>query len=97
MPTFVVLTSFTQKGVENIKANPAWLDAFKQAAQRMGVEVKAFYLTMGRFDLVVVVEAPNEATVAKLLLATAALGNLHTETLRAFTEDEYRKIIAELP
>jgi uncharacterized protein with GYD domain len=52
---------------------------------------------MGRYDLVVIVEAPNEATIAKLLLATAALGTVRTETPSAFTEDEYRKLIAELP
>ena len=97
MPTYIVLTNFTQKGIENIKESPTRLAAVKEAAQRMGGEVKAFYLTMGRHDIVLVAEAPNEEALAKLLLSIGAQGNVRTETLRAFTEDEYRKIIAELP
>lgn len=97
MPSFIVLANFTEQGIENIKDSPARLDAAKQAAQRMGGAIKAFYLTMGRHDMVIVAEAPNEETLAKVLLATAAQGSIRTETLRAFTEDEYRKLIAELP
>jgi uncharacterized protein with GYD domain len=63
----------------------------------MGGAIKAFYLTIGRHDMVIIAEAPNEETLAKLLLATAAQGSVRTETLRAFTEDEYRKLISELP
>ena len=97
MPTYIVLASYTQQGVENVKDSPARLDAVKQAAQRMGGAIKAFYLTIGRHDMVIIAEAPNEETLAKLLLATAAQGSVRTETLRAFTEDEYRKLISELP
>jgi uncharacterized protein with GYD domain len=97
MPTYITLTSYTQKGIENIKESPARLDAVKQAARRMGGEVKAFYLTMGQYDIVLVAEAPNEETLAKLLLTIGAQGNVRTQTLRAFTEDEFRKIVAELP
>jgi uncharacterized protein with GYD domain len=74
MPTHVVLVDFTQKGVENIKDSPARLDAVKQAAQRMGGTLKEFYLTMGSHDMVIVAEAPNEETLAKVLLATQRKG-----------------------
>jgi uncharacterized protein with GYD domain len=97
MPTFIVLANFTQQGIEKIKDSPTRLDAAKQAAQRMGGAIKAFYLAMGRYDMVIVAEAPNEETLAKVILATGAQGSIRTETLRAFTEDEYRKLIAELP
>ena len=97
MPTYIILASYTQQGIESIKDSPARLDAVKQAAQRMGGAIKAFYLTIGRHDMVIIAEAPNEETLAKLLLATAAQGSVRTETLRAFTEDEYRKLIGELP
>jgi uncharacterized protein with GYD domain len=63
----------------------------------MGAELKAFYLVMGRYDAVVISEAPNDETVGKLVLMIGAQGNIRTETLRAFTEDEYRKMIAALP
>ena len=97
MATYIGLFSWTQRGIEKVKESPARLDAAKQAAQAMGVEIKAFYLVMGRYDMVVVAEAPDDQTMAKLALATGAQGTVRTETLRAFTEDEYRKIIGSLP
>ena len=97
MPTYIVLANFTQQGIENIKDSPTRLDAVKQAAQRTGGEIKAFYLTMGRYDMVIVAEATSEEALAKVLLATGAQGSVRTETLGAFTEAEYRKLIAELP
>jgi uncharacterized protein with GYD domain len=97
MPTFITLLNFTQQGIEGIKDGPTRLDAAKQAYRAMGAEIKAFYLVMGQYDAVAVVEAPNDETVAKLLLSVGSLGNVRTETLRAFTEDEYRKLVASLP
>jgi uncharacterized protein with GYD domain len=97
MATYIVLSSWTQQGIEKIKESPTRLDAAKQAFRDMGVEVKAFYLVLGRYDTVLVVEAPDDASVAKALLAVAARGNVRTETLRAFTEEEYRDLLAALP
>ena len=97
MATYVVLLNYTQQGIQKIKESPARLDAAKKAFRAMGAELQQWYLVMGRYDAVVIAEAPNDETVAKLALATGALGAVHTETLRAFTEDEYRKIIAALP
>jgi uncharacterized protein with GYD domain len=97
MPTYITLVRYTQKGIENIKDSPARLDAAKKAFRAMGAELKQWYLVMGQYDAVVVSEAPDDETVAKLALAIGSLGSVRTETLRAFTEDEYRKIIAALP
>ena len=97
MATYIVLMSYTQQGIEKIKEGPSRLDRAKQKAQAMGAEVTEFYLTMGRHDVVFVVEAPDDETVAKLNLSFGSRGNVRTETLRAFTEEEYRKIIAALP
>ena len=97
MATYIILTNYTQKGIENIKDSPARLDAAKKAFKAMGAELKQWYLVMGQYDAVVVAEGPDDETVAKLALAIGSLGNVRTETLRAFTEDEYRKIIAALP
>jgi uncharacterized protein with GYD domain len=96
MATYISLIRFTPKGIENIKDSPNRLDAAKQAYQEMGAELKEFYLTMGQFDAVVISEAPDEETVAKLVLSIGSVGAIRTETLRAFTEAEYRKIIAAL-
>jgi uncharacterized protein with GYD domain len=97
MATYISLLSYTQKGAENIKESPARLDAAKKVFQSMGAELKQWYLVMGQYDAVVISEGPDDDTVAKLLLIIGAQGNIHTETFRAFTEEEYRKIIAALP
>src|SRR3990172_8421233 len=78
------------KGVPPVSPRP------KKWAKAAGAELKTYYLTMGRFDEMVIVEAPDDETMAKLAVATAALGNVRTETMRAFTEEEYREIIAGL-
>jgi uncharacterized protein with GYD domain len=97
MPTYIGLARWTQQGVEKVKESPARLEAFKQLVKSAGGELKGFYLVMGEYDIVTVTEAPNDEAVAKVALATASKGSLKTVTLRAFTEDEYRKIIAGLP
>ena len=97
MPTFITLAKWTQQGVEKIKESPARLDAFKQAAQSMGATLKGFYMVNGQYDLVVITEAPDAATMAKIILTTATKGSISTETLHAFTEDEYRKLVSSLP
>ena len=97
MATYVSLIRYTQKGIENVKEGPARLEAAKHAFKEMGAEIKAFYLVTGQYDAVVISEAPNGETVAKLALALGSQGNIRTETLSAYTEDEYRKLIAALP
>jgi uncharacterized protein with GYD domain len=97
MATYIVLLRYTQQGVEKIKESPARLDAAKKAFRAMGAELKQWYLVMGQYDAVVIGEAPDDETVAKLALAIGSQGSIRTETLRAFTEDEYRKLIAALP
>ncbi len=97
MATYIVLLRYTQQGIQKIKEGPARIDAAKKAFRAMGAEMKQFYLVMGRYDAVVIAEAPNDETVAKLALAIGSQGAIQTETLRAFPEDEFRKIIAALP
>ena len=97
MAKYITLVKYTAKGIENVKESPKRLDAFKQLCQSMGVKVDAFYLTMGRYDMIVIVDAPDTATAAKVVLATASGGAIATETLTAFTEEEYRKVISALP
>ena len=97
MATYISLIKLTQQGVTSIKDGPARLDAGKDTLKSFGSELKAFYLTMGRYDIVVISEAPDDAAAAKVALAVGSAGNVTTETLRAFTEDEYREIVAALP
>ena len=97
MPTYMTLINYTQKGVENIKDSPNRLDVGRELFKSMGAELKSFYLAMGRYDAVVIGEGPDDETVIKLAMTLGAAGAIRTETLRVFTEDEYRKIISELP
>jgi len=97
MPTYISLIRFTQKGMETIKDGPKRLDAAKQRLRAAGGELKAFYLVTGQYDAVAISELPNDEAAARLALGTGSMGNVRTETLRAFSEDEYRKIIAALP
>jgi len=97
MPTYISLIRFTQKGMETIKDGPKRLDAAKQRLRAVGGELKAFYLVTGQYDAVAISELPNDEAAARLALGTGSMGNVRTETLRAFSEDEYRKIIAALP
>ena len=96
MATYIMLVKYTQKGIENIKQSPARLEEAKKAAKAVGAQIKEFYLVMGRYDIVIVLEAPDAETVAKCALSLSSKGNVTTETLCAFTEDEYRKIIGAL-
>jgi uncharacterized protein with GYD domain len=97
MPTYVTLFRWTQKGIEEIKASPGRLDAAKELFRQMGGELKSFHIVMGQYDAVIVCEAPDDETMARIALAAAARGATRSETMRAFTEDEYRKIVSDLP
>ncbi len=96
MPTYISLIRFTEKGIGAVKEGPKRLDEAKKMFRAAGAELKAFYLVTGRYDMVVISEAPNDETIARLALTTGAMGNVRTETMRAFTEDEYRKIVTAL-
>ena len=97
MPTYLSLVNWTNKGVENIKESPNRLDAAKQLYKSMGAEIKEFYMAMGQYDMVLIAEVPNDETVAKLALMLASKGAVRTETLKVFSEADYRKIIGSLP
>ena len=97
MPTYVMLLRWTQQGIGRVKESPARHEAGKRALEAAGARVKEFYLVMGRYDAVAIWEAPDDETVAKLALSVESKGDVRFEILRAFPEDEYRKIIAALP
>lgn len=97
MPTYITLGNWTAQGIGAVKDSPSRVQAARQAAKQLGGEIKAFYLVMGRYDWVVILEAPSDESVARFLLGLGAQGNARTETLRAFTEDEFRDILAAMP
>jgi uncharacterized protein with GYD domain len=97
MATYITLVNYTQKGIENIKESPKRLDMAKEVFQSFGAEMKQFYLALGRYDIVIVSEGPDDETVAKAALAIGSRGSVRTETFRIFNEAEYRDIISALP
>jgi uncharacterized protein with GYD domain len=97
MRTYISLLTFTQQGAENVRQQGGRIDDIKKAYRACGGELIAYYPTMGHYDGVAVYRMPDDAAAAQLILATMAKGNVRSETLRAFDEDEYRKILDGLP
>jgi len=93
MPSYILLTSWTDQGIKTAKASPKRQQDAREMAKKFGVEWKSFYMTMGAYDFVLTVEAPDDAAVAKFVVALCSLGNVRTTTLKAFPETEYRAII----
>ena len=96
MATFVTLMSFADQGIRNVKDSPDRFEAFRAMAEKLGVTVKSAYWTMGNYDMVVTVEGSEEAAAA-VLLKVSSLGNVRSQSLRAFSADEMRRILASMP
>lgn len=96
MPTYITLINWTDQGIRNVKESPQRLAAAKKAIEAASGKMTGFYLTMGRYDLVTIDEFPNDETAAAAALSLGSGGNVRTETLKAFPEDEYRGIIAKV-
>jgi uncharacterized protein with GYD domain len=96
MAIYIVLGQFTDQGVRNIKDTTKRAQVFREMARRGGVTVKDIYWTLGEYDFVVLAEGPDDETATALMLSVAALGNIKTQTMRAFTPAEMTQIIAKL-
>jgi uncharacterized protein with GYD domain len=96
MAKYILLANWTDQGIRNIKDSAKRLDAGLALAKQQGCVYENFFMTMGSFDMISVIEAPDDETVAKHVLTVAAGGNLRTITLKAFPEDSYRSIIGNL-
>ena len=96
MATYIVLNSFTDQGIRNVKDSPDRLEAFKAMVHKLGITMKSAYYTVGSYDLVTVVEGTEEA-VTSALLKLGSLGNIRTQTLRAFSPEEMKAIINNMP
>jgi uncharacterized protein with GYD domain len=97
MPSYVMLFHFTHEGLEHVKQSPDRVDKIKKVFRQSGGKVKDFYLMMGEYDSVFIAEAPDDETIARIALLIEAQGNVRSETHRAFSEAEFRKIVSGLP
>jgi len=96
MAHYVILATFTDQGLKAAKDSPKRAEAFRQMAQTFGVTVKDIFWTQGRYDIVAVTKAPDEIAATALNLSLSALGNIRTESLRAFSAEEMGKIVAKM-
>jgi len=96
MTTYVMLASWTDQGIRNVKDSPRRLDAARKLLKDMGGDFKSFFLTMGDVDMVAIYEAPDDAVAARFTMQLGQGGNVRTRTLKAFPEAAYREIVASL-
>ncbi|HSU58178.1 MAG TPA: GYD domain-containing protein [Bryobacteraceae bacterium] len=96
MPTYIAMLTWTPQGLQNIKQSPSRLDAVRKGFEVFGVKMKHFYMVTGQYDMVAIVDAPDDAALAKAILGATSQGGITSETCRAFTEDEYRQIVGAL-
>jgi len=97
MPMYITFLNYTQQGIKDIKNAPKRVAAARRAIEASGGKIHAFYLTMGQYDAVTIIEAPSDEAAAANALAVGAQGNVRTSTMRAFTEEEMAEIISTLP
>lgn len=97
MITYVGLMSFTDKGIQSVKDTTKRSVAAKEAAKKAGVTMRELYWTMGKYDLVCVLEAEDEHALAAFSIATASQGNVRINSMRAYSSQEMDKILAKLP
>jgi uncharacterized protein with GYD domain len=96
MATHVVLMNWTDQGIKSFEGSPSRASVGKDEMEKLGVRLKDIYWTIGGYDLVLVVEAPDEETLAASLLRIGSAGNVRTTTLRAFSRDEFDAVVAKL-
>lgn len=92
MPTYISLVNLTEQGIKEVKNAPERLRSFDVAAREVGGKLVGFYLVMGQFDYVVIMEAPDDQTAAHLILGTIAQESVRTQTMRAFPREEFESI-----
>jgi len=95
MPNYITLGNWTEQGIKTVKESPKRADAVAALANKLGAKMQIFY-TMGRYDIVAVTEAPNDDVAMQLLLEIGKLGNVKTQTLKAWTISEATKVISKL-
>jgi uncharacterized protein with GYD domain len=95
MATYIILANFTDQGMRNVKDTTKRADAVREAAKKFGANMKEIFWTIGQYDMVVTVEAPDDAAVSAFALAVGAQGNIRGQTLRAYSKDEMNGILTK--
>ena len=96
MPTYLVLGNFTDQGIRSVRDSLKREETFRKQCEKAGAQVRDVYRTMGRYDMAAVLEAPDDIVLSSLMYSIGALGNIRTETLRAFTRQETEQAVAKM-
>ena len=96
MPHYIILFNFTEQGIRNVKDTINRAEAFKSTIEKAGGKFISEYYTLGKYDIVTIVEAPNDETILPVILATGSSGNVRSETLKGFSMNEAAKIIEKV-
>jgi len=96
MATYIALSNFTDQGIRSVKESTKRADAVKEAASKFGAKMTQLYWTLGKYDLVAIIEAPDDNAATAFALAIGSAGNVRMQTMRAFTKDEMSGILGKL-
>src|SRR5436853_7524908 len=96
MATYILLASYTEQGIKGIKDTVKRTEAVKELAKKAGCTMKESFWTLGQFDVVAVFEAPNDETMTAFSLSVAKMGNVKTQTLRAFSGPEMNTVLSKM-
>lgn len=96
MATYIALSNFTDQGIRNVKDTTKRADAVKEAAAKFGAKMTQIYWTQGKYDVVAIIEAPDDTSATAFALAIGMAGNIRTQTLRAFTKEDMNGILGKL-
>ena len=97
MATYIALINFTDQGVRHIRQTTERAKALMNAAANLGVRIKEIYWTMGAFDAVFIADAADEESMTAFTLSVGSLGNIRTQTMRAFSADQMNRILEKVP
>ncbi len=95
MATYILLANFTDQGIRNVKETTKRADAVRESAKKFGANMKEIFWTTGQYDMVVTIEAPDDASVSAFVLAVGSAGNIRGQTLRAHSKDEMNAILTK--
>ena len=96
MATYILLANFTEQGIRGVKDTTKRAEAAKEMARKTGATMKEIYWTLGRHDIVAIFDAPDDETMTSFCLSLGMLGNVKTQTLRAFSSTEMKSIVGKL-
>jgi uncharacterized protein with GYD domain len=96
MPNYVMLANWTDQGMRSIEDSPRRIDIARKSLEEMGGRFLSVFITMGKYDLIITYDAPDDAVAARFCLILGKLGNVRTESMKAFPEEAYRQIVNTL-